>query len=458
MRGRILLVEDDASLRETLCDGLREDGFEVSCAASAEEALRFLSRSRPEALVTDLRMKGMSGLELCRRARELDPRLPVVVMTAFGDMEAAVEAIRAGAYDFLAKPFEAEALTISLDRAVQNRRLQREIEGLQQRLREARPVGSLIGDSPELLELADLIDRAAQSDATVLVTGETGSGKELVARALHERSARRGRPFVAINCAAVPEALLESELFGHVRGAFTDARRDRRGLFQQAEGGTLFLDEIGDMPLPLQAKLLRVLQERRVRPVGSDSEQAVDVRVVAATHRDLEEAVEEGTFRRDLLYRINVIHIAVPPLRERGNDVLLLAQHFLREHAERSGRPVRGISTEAAAKLLAYDWPGNVRELENCIERAVALTRNEEIGVEDLPERVRDWAPPPDLDVSEGELLPLEEVERRHILRVLEAVGGNKARAANVLGIGRKTLYRKLERYRARAASKAAEG
>ncbi|MCA8924505.1 MAG: sigma-54-dependent Fis family transcriptional regulator [Planctomycetes bacterium] len=451
MTSKVLIVEDDPGLRETLATGLEEDGFEVTCAASGEAGLASLRERPVEVVLTDLRMKGMSGLELCRRVAEVSPELPVVLMTAFGDLEAAVGAIRAGAYDFLAKPFEPEELAIVLERAARTYRLTAEVSALRARLREVEPFEELLGECRDMRALCDLIDRSAPTDATVLIGGETGSGKELVARALHRRSARARGPFVAINCAAVPESLLESELFGHARGAFTGAESARAGLLRRAQGGTLFLDEVGDMPLALQAKLLRVLQERRVRAVGSDEEHEVDCRIVAATHRDLEAAVGEGSFRQDLLYRLNVIELRVPPLRDRGNDVLLLAQRFVEEHAGRMGREVRGISAQAAAKLLAYDWPGNVRELENCMERAVALTTHRELVVEDLAPRVRDHAPATPRE-GEVDLIPLDQVERRHVLAVLDAVDGNKARAASVLRIGRKTLYRKLEQYQRASA------
>jgi len=304
----------------------------------------------------------------------------------------------------------------------------------------------------------DLLGRIADSPATVLITGESGTGKEVAARALHERGPRKGRPFVAINCSAVPEALLESELFGHARGAFTDARAARAGLLLQATGGTLLLDEIGDMPIALQPKLLRSLQERTLRPVGGDEEMPFDVRIIATTNRDLHALVEEGRFREDLYFRINVIHVELPPLRARGGDVLLLAQHFIDVHATRAGKHVTGLSPPAAEKLLAYSWPGNVRELQNCIERAIALTQHERIGVEDLPETVRAYKRSHVLIATDdpSELVPLAEVERRYVLRVLEAVGGNKTSAAHILGVTRKTLYRKLEEYGAAEVPKEA--
>jgi DNA-binding NtrC family response regulator len=388
-------------------------------------------------------------LELCQRATEAHPELPVLVITAFGSMETAVQAIRAGAYDFITKPFDIDVVGISIERAVKHGVLTREVQRLQRAVDESRRFDELLGASPAMKEVYDLLERVAESESTVLVSGESGTGKELVARALHRRSKRATGPFVAINCAAMPEQLLESELFGHTKGAFTDARTARPGLFVQAKGGTIFLDEIGDMPLGLQPKLLRALQERTVRPVGGDHETPIDVRVVAASNRDLETAIEERKFREDLYYRINVIHVELPPLRARGADVLLLAQHYLEHFATQSQKDVRSLDPEAAERLSAYAWPGNVRELANCLERAVALTRSESIGSADLPEKIRNYRTSHVLVAATdpSELVPLEEVEKRYILRVLEAVGGNKTLAAQVLGLDRKTLYRKLDRY-----------
>ena len=309
--------------------------------------------------------------------------------------------------------------------------------------------GEMIGDSPAMQDLYDQLVRVADSEASILITGESGTGKELVARSIHKRSRRADRPFVAINCAAVPETLLESELFGHAKGAFTDARAERKGLFLEATGGTLFLDEIGEMPLSMQAKLLRSLEESRLKPVGSDREVSFDVRLLSATNRDLEAAVEERRFREDLFFRINVIPIDVPPLRARGTDVLLLAQHFVGVFAERSGKNVAGISENAAERLLAYSWPGNVRELRNVIERAVALTRYEKIAVEDLPQKIRDYRSSQVFIGGDDptELVSLDDLERRYILHVLQTVGDNKSVASRILGLDRKTLYRKLRQY-----------
>jgi two-component system response regulator HydG len=446
---RILIVDDDASMCEMLAGDLGERDFSTTTCTSATEALERLGDAEFDAVVTDLQMRGMNGLELCERIVANRPDVPVVVITAFGSLETAVAAIRAGAYDFITKPLELDALVLALERALQHKSLREEVKRLRHAVEESRRVGGLLGTSPAMRTVYGLLDRVAGSQSSVLVTGETGTGKELVARALHDRSPRSKAPFVAVNCAAVPEPLLESELFGHVRGAFTDAQRARTGLFVRATTGTLFLDEIGELPLTLQPKLLRALQERKVRPVGSDEEVPFDVRLVAATNRDLESAVEENRFREDLFFRINVIHIPLPPLRARAGDVLLLAQHFVDRYATQAGKSVKGIAPAAAERLLAYSWPGNVRELENCIERAIALTSYEQITVDDLPEKIRSYRRSHVLVASDdpAELVPLEEVERRYILRVMEAVGGSKTQAAQVLGVGRRTLYRKLEQY-----------
>lgn len=455
MTGRVLLVDDERGLCEALEDLLRKRGFEVVWRTTAQDGLDALRGEEFDAVVTDIRLGGMDGLELCSRIVDIRPDVPVIVMTAFGSVEIAIAAIRAGAYDFLMKPFDNnDALVVALERAIQHRHLREEVKTLRRVVEASSLFGSLIGSSSAMQSVYDLLGRIADSHATVLVTGESGTGKEVAARALHQRGPRRDKPFVAINCSAVPEALLESELFGHARGAFTDARVARAGLLLQANGGTLLLDEIGDMPLSLQPKLLRALQERTLRPVGGDEEVPFDVRVVATTNRDLRALVDEERFREDLYFRINVIHVELPPLRARGGDVLLLAQHFVDVHAARAGKQVKGISPGAAEKLLAYAWPGNVRELQNCIERAIALTQHERIVVEDLPETVRAYKRSHVLIATDdpSELVPLSEVERRYVLRVVEAVGGNKTSAAQILGVTRKTLYRKLEEYGATSA------
>ena len=449
MKAKVLIVDDDTSMCELLAEGLMQHGYEVRWHASPHEALAQLAQRDFDVVLTDINMRDMSGLELCQKATEAHPELPVIVITAFGSMETAVQAIRAGAYDFITKPFDIDVVAIAIERAVKHGVLTREVQRLQKAVDESRRYDELLGASPAMKEVYDLLERVGESESTVLVSGESGTGKELVARALHRRSKRSAGPFVAINCAAMPEQLLESELFGHTKGAFTDARSARPGLFVQAKGGTIFLDEIGDMPVGLQPKLLRALQERTVRPVGGDTETPIDVRVVAASNRDLETAIEERKFREDLYYRINVIHVELPPLRARGADVILLATHYLQHFAVQSQKDVRSLDSEAAEKLSAYAWPGNVRELANCMERAVALTRNESIGIADLPEKIRSYRTSHVLVAATDptELVPMEEVEKRYILRVLEAVGGNKTLAAQVLGLDRKTLYRKLDRY-----------
>jgi len=448
-RGRILVVDDDRSMCELLQAGLTALGFNVTIRTTAAEVSARMGEEDYDAIVTDLNMPGLNGIELCERIAANRPDVPVIVVTAFGSLHTAIQAIRAGAYDFITKPFDIDALALALDRATRHKALQEEVKRLRQEAMAPARFPELLGESEAMRELRELVARVADTESTVLVTGETGTGKELVARALHRASRRAQGPFVAVNCAAMPEALLESELFGHARGAFTDARTERKGLFQRCEGGTLLLDEIGDMPLGLQPKLLRALQDRTLRPVGSDDEIKFDVRIVVSTNVDLEDAVEQGRFREDLFFRLNVIPVSVPPLRARGNDVLLLAQNFATRFATRSQKRVRGLSGTAAEKLMSYSWPGNVRELENAMERAVALTRFEEIAVDDLPERVRNYSPSHIVIAADSpsELATLETVERAYILRVFESAGRNKAQAARILGLDRKTLYRKLQRY-----------
>jgi two-component system response regulator HydG len=444
----ILLVDDDAPLCETLELALTKRGYRTASCLSAADALARLSAEDFEVVVTDLNMRGTGGIELCERIVANRPDIPVIVLTAFGSLDTAVSAIRAGAYDFISKPVELDVLAIAIDRAAKHRELREEVRRLRLEAVRSEPPAEFVGKSTAMRSVYDLIERVADSETSVFVTGESGTGKELVANALHSLSRRRDQPIIAINCAAMPEGVLESELFGHTRGAFTDAKNDRPGLFLQAEGGTLFLDEIGDLPLALQPKLLRVLQERTVRPIGGRSWSPINVRLITATNRDLESAIEEGRFREDLYYRINVVHIDLPPLRSRAGDVLPLAQHFLRQFASRADKRILGIAPAAAEKLVAYTWPGNVRELQNCIERSVALARYDHIGADDLPEKVRSYRSSHVLVAGDdpSELVRMEELERRYIARVMEAVGGNKTAAARILGLDRKRLYRMLER------------
>jgi DNA-binding NtrC family response regulator len=448
MPHRILFIDDDQDQCELMQATLERLGYSVEVTTSAAEALvKAASNARQySAILTDLSMQEMSGLDLCERLLEAAPGVPVLVVTGDKTTETAIAALRNGAFDYITKPIDARLIGLSLARATHRSRL---IEELARLKAPGRGELNLLGESPAMRRTQELISRVARSDASVLIHGETGSGKELVARAIHRASTRATGPFVAINCAAVPATLLEAELFGHMKGAFTDAKQQRAGLFLEASGGTLFLDEIGDMPLEMQSKLLRALQERRVRPVGSNTEVPFDARIFAATHRDLEAEVQAGRFRQDLYYRINVVCVDIPPLRERDGDVLRLADHFLERFCEEAQRPKVRLSTQVAERLLAHDWPGNVRELENCMERLAALSRYDVAVCQDLPETVR--GSQQDAQVS-NDLLPegiisVAELERRHILQVLARLQGNKSRAAQLLGLDRRTLYRKLNEY-----------
>jgi two-component system, NtrC family, response regulator AtoC len=437
----VLVVEDDDEIRAALFDALSELGHEVIAESRAEPALVALEQGDVDLVLTDFRMPGMDGIELCARLASDWPNLPVVVMTAFGDLDSAVGALRAGAFDFIPKPFAIERLAEVVGRALD--RGPSSVSRLAHRGAQADVLHGLIGSSVAMRSLREQIGRAALVDANVLITGESGTGKELVARAVHLGSSRAAGPFVAVSCAAVPHDILEAELFGHARGAFTGAAQSRLGLFQQASGGTLFLDEIGDMPLELQPKLLRALQEHSVRPLGAAREVTADARIVAATNRDLTAAVRAGTFREDLLFRLKVLHLELPPLRLRERDVIELARHFLGQ-ASRGGRAFQ-LAREAEAPLLGYRWPGNVRELENCMSAAMALASEGNIGFDELPTRVRTQRGSPSAPAEPP--ASLEDVERRHIETVLRVVGWNKARAARKLGIDRATLYRKLARF-----------
>ena len=450
MKGQVLVVDDEQETCDLLEMALVRHGFKVTTSTSAQRALELVGTQDFDVVLTDLLMPDMSGLDLCERVLGTRPNMPVVMITGQGSLETAIGAIRVGAYDFITKPVDPKLLFLSVSRAIQHRHLQDEVKRLREAVAEGGDADShLVGQSGAMRRVYELISRVGDSDASVLIHGETGTGKELIARAIHMRSRRRDGAFVAINCAAVPHSLLESELFGHARGAFTDAKAERKGLFVQSTGGTLFLDEIGELPIDMQPKLLRALQERKVRPVGANHEIPFDSRIVAASNRNLEDEVYEKRFREDLYYRINVVKIDVPPLRERGGDVLHLAQFFLKQFAQRNDKNALELSTTGAEKLMAYNWPGNVRELENCMEHAVALARFDQITVEDLPEKIRAYRAERFVVAANDptEIVTMDELERRYILRVLSLVGGNKSRAAQVLGFDRRTLYRKLERY-----------
>lgn len=448
MADRILIVDDDPDLRELLVASFAVYRLDALGCGSAVEALELLKHEDFATVLTDVHMPQLRGDEFCRQATAARPDVPVVVMTAYASLEIAVAALRAGARDFFTKPLHIESTVLRLQRLIEEHRLRTEVRRLRNAaLMNATP--GLLGESPAMRVVYDLMARVYGIDASVLITGETGTGKEVVARALHERGLRSTAPFVAVNCSAISEGVFESELFGHARGAFTDARAEHPGLMVQAHKGTLFLDEFGELPMAMQPKLLRALEERVVRPVGAPREVPVDIRLIAATNSDIEEAAANGRFREDLFFRVNVIHIHLPPLRSRGRDILLLAQHFVERFAAHFGKPVAGIQAGAAELLLAYPWPGNVRELRNCVERAVALTTFDAISPADLPRKICEHRSEHVLLASHDptELVTMNEVERRYIGRVLEAVGGNRTLAAKTLGFDRKTLYRKLERY-----------
>ncbi|HEY4177881.1 MAG TPA: sigma-54 dependent transcriptional regulator [Kofleriaceae bacterium] len=444
----VLLVDDDEDTRTLVVESLKRRGYTADMVGSAQECLDWVRDHDVDVVVTDVQMPGMTGVELCSQLRERHPHVLALVMTGLSTYETAIEAVRSGAYDYLTKPVKTDVLIVALERAFEHLKVAREVKRLRQAADIVQPIPGLIGTSPALRDMSAMIRRVSDTDATVLITGESGTGKELVARALHDLSpTRRNEPFIAINCGAVPPNLLESELFGHVRGAFTDAKSSRSGLFLQAQGGTIFLDEIGEMPLEMQVKLLRVLQQRTVRPVGGDEEVPFQARVITATNRDLETEVDEKRFREDLFYRINVVAITVPPLRDRGGDVITLAQHLVQKIAGRSSRRAPAISADAARKLVDYDWPGNVRELENSIERAMALCGSGDISPTHLPAKVINHQPER-IEISMSmptEMITLEEMERRYVRQVLAGVKGNKTHAARVLGIDRRSLYRRLE-------------
>jgi DNA-binding NtrC family response regulator len=406
-------------------------------------------RTRPiDLVITDLRMPDIDGFDLIRDLRAAESPPHIVMITAFGSIDTAIKAVKLGAYDYITKPFDIEELILVADKAMAERSLRREVVRLQNELEGKYDFGNIIGRSEAMRDVLGLLTRIAHSEVSVLITGESGTGKELVARAIHFNSSRVARPFVAVNLAAVPSTLIESELFGHKKGAFTDARTDRIGLFAEADGGTIFLDEIGELAPDLQAKLLRVLQEHEIRPLGATRTQKVDVRVVAATNRDLEEMRREGTFREDLYYRLNVIDVHLPPLRERLDDIIPLAEHFLGNAGAKHNPPRRyRLHADAQRTLLAYRWPGNVRELHNVIERGLALCAGDEISNQDLPNHVRERKDADFLSAAVARKMTLAELEREYIERVLEDESGNKTRAALRLGLDRKTLYRKLEDY-----------
>ncbi len=450
----ILIVDDDPGHRTTLQTIVRSWGYRVDTADDGGVAVEKVRQGPYDLILLDVRMTAMSGIEALQRIKAYNPAIPILIMTAYSSVESAVEALKSGAYDYLTKPLDFEVLKLTIERALEHTELKEENRALKQQLQSGFDMRSIIGKSPAMKALLEMTAMIAASEATVLITGESGTGKELIARAIHYNSERRDKALVVVNCAALTDTLLESELFGHERGAFTGADRRREGRFMQADGGTIFLDEIGETSPVMQAKLLRVIQEREIQRVGGDKPLKVDVRILAATNRDLEKAVADGRFREDLYYRLNVVALHMPPLRERVDDIPLLAQHFLRQYSRKNRKTVRGFTPLAMDMLLKYNWPGNVRELENAVERAVILLTGDLISEKELPLSVtRPYQGAADTPgeirgaPSTKPLRSLDEIEKEAILAALEAAGGNKSEAARRLGINRKTLHKKLRSY-----------
>ena len=442
----ILVVDDDREMSTLLCDLLREGGYSARSANSGAQALELVREDCPDLVISDVRMSGMSGHQLQTELRDLVPDLPVVIITAFGSIESAVESMKRGAADYITKPFRNDEFLLVVGRVLENRLLRQEIRRLRGDLARSYGIGNIIAAGPQMKTVLRKLEQIVDANATVLITGESGTGKDLLARALHFESRRRDAPFVPINCAAIPDNLIESELFGYARGAFTDARHSKLGLFQAARGGTLFLDEIGEMPLSLQAKLLRVIEDKKVRPLGATEETPVEVRIVAATNTNLDKGIAEGKFRSDLFYRLATFTLAVPPLRERPDDIPLLIKHFLVRASAEAGKPIPAIEPDAMDFFMSYRWPGNIRELQSAIQSGVILSRNGRLTVADLPLTMTGAVTPTGnmLEDAVSRQLSLERVEQQYARMILDSVGGNKTEAASILKIDRKTLYRKL--------------
>ena len=454
-KGKVIVIDDEVNAAAALETLLTEDGYEVWRANDARGGLQLVEKNEPDVVLTDLRMPGMDGLELLTRIKEARPETLVILMTAYGTVKTAVKAMKLGAEDYLPKPIDIEELEVVLQKTIEKKQLLEETRVLRERLDHKYRLENLVGESPEMLAAFKTIRQVAPSTSSVLLLGESGTGKELFAQALHQNSPRRSRPFVKVACAALPETLLESELFGHEKGSFTGAVYSRAGRFELADGGTLFLDEIGDISPTVQVKLLRFLEEREFERVGGNKTFHVDVRIVAATHRDLEKKLAEGTFREDLYYRLNVIEVRIPPLRERGSDISLLAHYFLRRYAEANGKEITGISDDALGLLLRHPWPGNVRELENAVERAVVLSAEPVLQPGHFPTLRPAPAAPVAAGPTSGIRIPgstLAEIEREAILRTLESANGSTSRAANVLQISARKIQYKLKEYQQQGA------
>jgi DNA-binding NtrC family response regulator len=442
---KVLVVDDDLEMCGLISEVLKGEGLSAITTGDSLEASKILKREEFDIIVTDLEMKGLKGLDLLEEAKKVAPLTPVIIITAFGTVESAIKAMKMGAYDYITKPFQMDELVITVRKALENRLLKKEILRLKKEVESRYHFHHLIGKSASMLKIYDLIERISDTSTNVLITGESGTGKELVGKAIHYNGTRKGGPFIALNCAAIPETLLESELFGYKKGAFTDAKSDKKGLIFEANEGTLFLDEVTEMPSNLQAKLLRVIEEKEVRPLGDTNSYPIDVRVISTSNRDIKIRIEQGHFREDLYYRLKVIDIELPPLRERREDISLLAQHFLIKFSRELKKNITGVSEESLKFLLNYSWPGNVRELENVIQRAITLTRHEIILPEDLPNAIVQNEDENLIQKGLREKYTVDQLEREYIKSVLVEVGGNKSKAAEILGLDRKTLYRKLQ-------------
>ena len=443
---KILVVDDDLEMCGLLSDVLKAEGFFPLAISDSSEALKILKKEEFDVIITDLKMKGLKGLDLLEEAKRVASLTPVIIITAFGTIESAIQAMKMGAYDYITKPFQLDEIVLTVKKALENRLLKREVARLKKEVESRYHFHHLIGKSPSMQKIYDLIERVSDNTSNVLIAGESGTGKELVAKAIHYNGARKERRFIAVNCAAIPETLLESELFGYKRGAFTDAKSDKKGLMVEAAEGSIFLDEITEMSSMLQAKLLRVIEEREVRPLGDTKSYPIDVRIISASNRDMKDLIQQGRFREDLYYRLKVIDIELPPLRKRREDIPLLIEHFIGRWGTPTAKKISSVSEEALRILINYSWPGNVRELENIIQRAMALCQHEVILPEDLPSSI--LRGPDDEDLFKKGFqaqYTLDQLEKEYIRKVLIEVGGNKSKAAELLGLDRKTLYRKIE-------------
>jgi two-component system response regulator HydG len=445
-RHKILVVDDDLEMCRLLSDVLNQEGFSALTISDSLEASKTIKKEEFDVIVTDLRMKGLKGLDLLEEAGRMASLTPVIIITAFGTIESAIQAMKMGAYDYITKPFQIDEFVLTVRKALENRLLKKEIVRLRKEVESRYHFHHLIGKSPSMQSIYDLIERIGDSTSNVLITGESGTGKELVARAIHYNGIRKEGPFIPINCAAIPETLLESELFGYKKGAFTDAKTDKKGLMVEAAEGTIFLDEVAEMSPLFQAKLLRVIEQREVRPLGDTNSYPIDVRIISASNRDIKNLIQQGRFREDLYFRMKVIDIELPPLRERREDIPLLVDHFINQFRNKPNRKISGVSEEALKVLMNYSWPGNVRELENIIQRAIALCRHELILPEDLPtSMLGEQNAESLLEKGLHKKYTLDQLEKEYIKKVLVEAGGNRSKAAEILGLDRKTLYRKIE-------------